>query len=521
MKALIENDLYCEYDNRGNITAISDDLQNLLGNSKTLLGTNDVLSFAKKYNFRTLWKEIKKDIEVNHYWSGLLEYNLATNKTVFLQTSILPIYSNENNLLKYVSYKHDVTSNFNPESFERACVLPRIKSEINTQSELNNLIIKSDKRNDKVFVVYIKIKNFSSVVKFYERATIDELIDRVINKLKEAKGCDFYTLDDGRFLLICRRGISLSQADSLIAKLSSILKECSIMLTPYNLEIHSGLAHCQPKKITKKVRIAQREAVNKNLLFCLYSKGLKNRIIQEKEVVNDIVLAIKSEQILMYLQPIVDVKTQDIYKYEALARLKVGGKLVRPDRFLSLAREMNVYHLITKAIFFKAVTFLDKNQDASISMNLSTQDITEEATCGYIKKCLKEHHDTIKDRLTFEIVETNNIDDYKGFNAFSSLVKKYGVKISIDDFGSGFSNFSHLSNINFDFLKIDGEIIKQLKNKKNKAFVKLLSSFCRKNGIKSIAEYVEDEKTYKKLKKLKIDYIQGYYLGKPRDSEPL
>ncbi len=101
-------------------------------------------------------------------------------------------------------------------------------------------------------------------------------------------------------------------------------------------------------------------------------------------------------------------------------------------------------------------------------------------------------------------------------------LKLFGYKICIDDYGSGYSNLSHLLNLSIDYLKIDGSIIKNIhKDKKAHSIIASLSLFCRENGIKVIAEFVENGEIVEVLKGFGIEYGQGYYFDRAKPIEEI
>jgi EAL domain-containing protein (putative c-di-GMP-specific phosphodiesterase class I) len=123
---------------------------------------------------------------------------------------------------------------------------------------------------------------------------------------------------------------------------------------------------------------------------------------------------------------------------------------------------------------------------------------------------------TLDDRVTFEMLESEAIIDYDSIERFITKVKRKGAKIAIDDFGSGYSNFAHILNLDVDYIKIDGSLIKNIDKDKNSfKIVKLLVQFAKESNIKTVAEFIENEKILNIVKDLGVDYGQGYYLGKP------
>jgi EAL domain-containing protein (putative c-di-GMP-specific phosphodiesterase class I) len=123
----------------------------------------------------------------------------------------------------------------------------------------------------------------------------------------------------------------------------------------------------------------------------------------------------------------------------------------------------------------------------------------------------------ISSRIIFEILESEGIDDYQHLSNFIKNMKSHGCKIAIDDFGSGYSNFAHILNLDIDILKLDGSLIRNLTNdERTVRIVETIVNFSKQAGIQTIAEFVCDEEVYNSVKQLGIDYSQGYYTGKPQ-----
>lgn len=127
----------------------------------------------------------------------------------------------------------------------------------------------------------------------------------------------------------------------------------------------------------------------------------------------------------------------------------------------------------------------------------------------------------VGERLTFELLESERVDDYKKVSRFINEIKRYGTKVAIDDFGSGFANFSYLTNINADYIKIDGSLIERIDRDENASIVTdTIVSFAKKLNIKTIAEYVHSSTVLSKVKNLDIDYVQGFYIDRPLPEIP-
>ena len=151
------------------------------------------------------------------------------------------------------------------------------------------------------------------------------------------------------------------------------------------------------------------------------------------------------------------------------------------------------------------------------SINLSYLDIINPDTTSFILEKLEEF--SIGPFIIFEILESDSIDNYEALVSFIDQVKSYGAKIAIDDFGAGYSNFERLTKLDIDFIKIDGSLIKNIdKNEEAKIIVETIVTFAKKLGIATIAEYVHSRQILECVKELGIDFAQGFYIGKPKDT---
>ena len=149
-------------------------------------------------------------------------------------------------------------------------------------------------------------------------------------------------------------------------------------------------------------------------------------------------------------------------------------------------------------------------------MNLSFKDILNYEFIDYLNNALEKLKFEDRNRLVFEILESENLSDYDFLEEFVLKYKKLGVKIAIDDFGSGYSNFIRIIRLKPDYLKIDGSLIKNIdKDNNSYEIVKSIIAFSKTLNIRTIAEYVHSEEIFNLLLELGVDEFQGYYFGKP------
>lgn len=226
--------------------------------------------------------------------------------------------------------------------------------------------------------------------------------------------------------------------------------------------------------------------------------------------------AIKDDKIVPVFQPIVDNKGA-IVKYESLMRVIIvedgEEKLVSPDNFLEFAFE-DKYYIQLSSIIINSVFDSFKVHSHTLSINLSYADIEDEIFIETLYKRIE--NENIGDRLIVEITENEKILDYQKLKKSIEKFRKLGVKIAIDDFGSGYSNFNHILEMRPEYIKIDGTLVKDIDtNARSLILTKAIATFCRELGITVIAEYVHSKEVYDILKKFEIDEFQGFYFSEP------
>ncbi len=243
----------------------------------------------------------------------------------------------------------------------------------------------------------------------------------------------------------------------------------------------------------------------------------------ERMTYNDIdyvKLALEEERLLCLYQPIYETDSKQIVKYEALARLidkEEPSKLISPFEFMQLIKGTSQYIKMSKLVLSDVFYTLSKYPKIEISMNLDLDDLFNKDMMKLINDYLVDNKENAA-RLTFEIIEENEISDYERVSDIFNALKKYGSKIAIDDFGSGYANYQYLISLDIDILKIDGSLIRKLKNDDKRAYivVESIKNLAEIFDYELVAEFVSDEFIYSKVKDLGIRYSQGYYLGEPR-----
>ena len=248
---------------------------------------------------------------------------------------------------------------------------------------------------------------------------------------------------------------------------------------------------------------------------------------ESMEWVSGIMEGFSEDRFCLYVQPIVSIDREEKFThYEVLIRYRSPlGTIVSPNDFLPPAERYNLIERIDSWVVSRVIAWLEENQ-ASVdgvmfSVNLSGRSIGSQTFHKYLHQSLTASSIDMS-LLCFEITETAVVDNVERSVEFINSIKQLGVKFSLDDFGTGLSSFSYLKQFPVDFLKIDGEFVRDIiEDDKSFVFVRSMTEVGHCLDMKVIAEFVESDTMFDKLREANVDYIQGYTVGKPVAIETL
>jgi diguanylate cyclase (GGDEF)-like protein/PAS domain S-box-containing protein len=241
----------------------------------------------------------------------------------------------------------------------------------------------------------------------------------------------------------------------------------------------------------------------------------------EMRWINKISAAIDTDRFMLYAQSIVPLKGSGKISYELLLRMvSPSGDIISPAEFLPAAERYYMIQSIDKWVVNYSFKLLNANPEFidscnTISINLSGQSLVDDGLLNFIIEQLKNAKFK-PSSICFEITETAAIFNINCANNFISSLRKFGCKFSLDDFGSGFSSFGYLKQLQVDYLKIDGMFVKNIhKDSVDLAMVKSINEIGKVMGMKTIAEFVENDEIKTILSNIGVDYAQGYGIAKP------
>ena len=232
---------------------------------------------------------------------------------------------------------------------------------------------------------------------------------------------------------------------------------------------------------------------------------------------SDVILtALNERRIRLAFQPIVTDLGEAPGKFECLIRMRAeDGREVPAPEFIPVAERLGLVHLLDRRVLELAINTLAITPHIQLAVNISMETVKDPVWAeGYLAHL--RANAALAKRITVELTETQVIDAVDASIEFVSEVKALGSTFAIDDFGAGYTSFRNLKALDIDILKIDGSFVTGVSaSRENQLFVRTLLDLARNFGMKTVAEWVDNEADAMLLKGLGVDYLQGYLIGKP------
>ena len=394
-----------------------------------------------------------------------------------------------------------------------------------------------DEDNEHV-LCYLDLDQFKVVNDTFGHMAGDELLRQLSIELSNSiRESDLLARLGGDEFGILLENCELQQAEKLAETIRKNIKNYRFVWEKRVFEVGVSIGVVAINKTSKKVS----DILSAADLACYAAKDSgRNRIHvykptdeelakrhSEMHYVMRINNALKEDAFILFKQPVVSLfdKEKLSMHWEVLVRMKNDqGDMVTPDAFIPAAERYNLMSKIDRMVIEKTFAAMSRGEffrkgyeHRVVGINLSGDSLNDRFL-EYIQQQAKKYKIKFNE-LCLEITETIAIANLSTANHFMDELKILGCQFALDDFGSGLSSFGYLKHLPVDFLKIDGSFVRDIASDDiDRAMVESINQIGHTMGLRTIAEWVEDKETLLELKKMGVDYSQGFYTGRP---EPL
>ncbi|ALS98955.1 EAL domain-containing protein [Lacimicrobium alkaliphilum] len=501
-------------DPQGNITYVNKLFEEISGYSAAeVLGKNHRILRHPDMQpkvFESLWKTISE----RRTWRGLIKNRRKDGSYYFVNTTIVPVLNVSGEIKEFVSIRTDVTKIIKAQTQIRAQLHDALTG-------LPNRIrlLKEIAERDIGQIALMDVRNFKILNDFWGFEMGDlfiQLLSRSLINLADRFNFHLYRLSGAIFALLPKQVMPESRLCEQLDKIKSEVENVPLCVGEYDtdvqLSVGVGLGEQNPLALAES---ALNEAKETDGDASLILRREEDHSVDAFYWINEVRNALSEGRVLAHFQlirPVSEDHTQR--KYETLVRLQLkDGSIVSPAAFLPFVKRTRLYSQITRLMVQQAIE-ASRHLQCSVSVNLTVKDIVNQGLMEEIMALLDAGDGN---RIIFELTESEAIVDFIPVRRFIESVRKAGARVAIDDFGSGYSNFSYLVEIKPDYIKIDGSIISKIMTSEQSFLVTQgIIDLSRKIGAKVIAEFVSDKAIFDRVKTSGVDFVQGYHIGHPQ-----
>ena len=403
----------------------------------------------------------------------------------------------------------------------------RMKCEV----DLRKVIRRTEKAGLKGAVLFIDLDDFKHINDGLGHQYGDILLQQIAAGLTGIPGLrgHCYRMGGDEFIIIIGPEL-YDELGKMVANIKTLFnKPWYLMETEYFCTMSMGIAvfpdnSVDVHEITRMADVAMYEAKRSGKNgYAYYSSEVENSTAKRLDIENNMRQAVSTgiEEFVVFYQPVVDVNTQMCTSCEALVRWdsKALG-FMGPGEFIPLAEYLGLITSIGDYVLEEACRrcklWNDNGYpDFYINVNLSVVQLLQKNVVENIKRILDKTGVNPKN-IVLEITESFAINDMQRVMDIITGLKKLGPRIALDDFGTGYSSLNYIKQLPLDIIKVDKTFIDDIvEDDYAQAFIKLIVDLSKTIGTKIVVEGVEHKEQFELLKSLGVDYIQGYYFGKP------
>lgn len=444
----------------------------------------------------------------------------------------IKVFNEKGKLEKIIGIRSDITEKiimkeviFNLSHYD---TLTNLSNKEKLKEDFSN-ILKNDTSKDIAFL-YIDLDDFSHVNNVLGYSYGDEFLKKFSEFLKQEFGKDSLIgrLNTDEFLVIYKNYKNIDLLERRIEKfLKDLRKKNFLENSDFKLSASVGysLFKINGSDFDTLLRYADTalhysKSKGKSQ-FIRYNDKLGEYVFSQADMINQLRIAIERNEFVVYFQPIIYAKAEETSGYEALVRwMHPHRGMISPGQFIPIAEAsgqmIEIEQLIIEECFKSLKLLMNINpQMKYVSINLSARGIIERNIIKFLENLLLKYNVDPK-FIEFEVTESSLLNNIERTVEVLDRIKEMGFKLSLDDFGTGFSSLNYLKNLPLDKVKLDKSFIDNIEtDERDHLMVKSIIELSHRLGLLVVGEGVETKNQRDLLYILECDFIQGFYYGKP------
>ena len=398
-------------------------------------------------------------------------------------------------------------------------------------TELEGEVSRMTRKEKSSALFFVDLDQFKYVNDTLGHAAGDRLLTQVGKALKtRMRDSDLIARFGGDEFTVLARDIDSKNAASLADSLLSMLQEMRFIEGETSLHVHCsiGLTMIDSRRFSAEEFLAQADMAchqaktrgRNRVSIYKEGEGEQGKMAADMSWSQSILDALDNDRFVLHYQPIVGSDRDKTERYEVLIRLRGKGReLIAPNAFISSAERFGLMSKIDSWVIRNAIDSLAEKRatgrNVQFFINLSGHVFKDTGTLKLVRELLDQHK-LPGNSVCFEVTEQVAVQHLEEASLFMRSMQKHGCEFALDDFGAGFSSLNYVKTLPIDYIKIDGSFISNMRRDPiDQAMVQSFVQIGRTLGKKTVAEFVENHETLLLLKKLGVDYVQGFHVGKP------
>jgi diguanylate cyclase (GGDEF)-like protein/PAS domain S-box-containing protein len=480
--------------------------------------------------YSAMWKEI----ESRGIWKGEIINKNKEGKLYHEFLTVMKLVDEHNGETNYVSIFTDITPfKENEARFKYVAThdaLTGLPNRVLLLDRITHAMQLCERLHKKIALIFIDLDNFKVINDSLGHDVGDQLLVEVSDRLQAVmrESDTVARLGGDEFVVLVESVESEQDVGILLQKITAAMGEvvhlqsrdfyptASFGVTLYPDE---STPQADASTLIRKADLAMyksKEGGKNRISF--YTDDLDERIQQHLEIAAKLVDALENGEFELFLQPKIDIANNTIAGAEALIRWKDGDSYIRPDLFIPIAEESDLIIRSDHWVCSRCIEILERWQEGpmaklNLSVNISAKTFSSKTAMYTYKQLIRDGGQA--NRMNIELTESVLVENIDAMTKTLESLDKLGVAISLDDFGKGYSSFSYLSVMPFDYIKIDKSFVMEMENEKNRILVAAVISFSKELGIKVVAEGVETQEQLELLSANRCEQAQGYLFSKP------